>query len=149
MKLPKKVKEALKFFVKECKKKFGKDLVSVILFGSYARGNWKEESDIDLLVVVKGKLPPFKERHKLLEGTISKILKKYCLRVMPIISSVEELNPKYLNPLLLGILVGHIVLVGKEFWRDFLFELKPTIKKFDPIYIEGETKWRVKDLIEI
>ncbi|WP_457742717.1 nucleotidyltransferase domain-containing protein [Thermococcus sp.] len=31
----------------------GDDLVDVILFGSYARGEAKEDSDVDVLVVVK------------------------------------------------------------------------------------------------
>ncbi|AHL23177.1 putative nucleotidyltransferase [Thermococcus nautili] len=33
------------------KRKFGDRIASVYLFGSYARGNYGEESDIDLLVV--------------------------------------------------------------------------------------------------
>jgi len=35
-------------------KHFGDRLVSVVLFGSVARGDWRRDSDIDLLVVVDG-----------------------------------------------------------------------------------------------
>ena len=38
----------------------GDDLVEVILFGSYARGEAREDSDVDVLVVVK-KLPDREE----------------------------------------------------------------------------------------
>jgi len=148
MEFPKKVRDALKFFVKECKKKFGKDLVSIILFGSYARGNWKEYSDVDLLVIVRKKLPSFKERFKLLEDTTSKILEKYYLRFFPIITSVDELDPKYLNPLILGILTGHKILFGKRFWKEYISKLKNTIEEFEPIYVEGEKEWKIKDLIK-
>jgi len=148
MRLPKKVEKALQFFVSSCKKKFGKDLVSIVLFGSYARGNWKEGSDVDLLVIVRRKLPPFKRRYLLLEDAVLQILEKHRLRFMPIISSVEELDPHYLNPLILGVLVGHRVLFGKEFWKNFLSEFEPTVRRFDPVYVEGERQWRIKDLMQ-
>lgn len=38
---------------KKLREKFGDSIVKVILFGSYARGDYSAESDIDLLVVVK------------------------------------------------------------------------------------------------
>ena len=38
---------------KKLRKKFGDNIVKIILFGSYARGDYSAESDIDLLLVVK------------------------------------------------------------------------------------------------
>jgi predicted nucleotidyltransferase len=38
---------------KKLRKKFGNKIVKIILFGSYARGDYSAESDIDLLLVVK------------------------------------------------------------------------------------------------
>lgn len=40
--------------VKSCRAVYGNDLVSVVLFGSWARGVATPESDIDLLIVVDG-----------------------------------------------------------------------------------------------
>lgn len=40
-------------FIRRCKEKFGEDLISVALFGSYARGTANGKSDIDVLLVVK------------------------------------------------------------------------------------------------
>lgn len=42
---------ALKFFVEELKKRLKDKLVKVILFGSYAKGETNEFSDVDVLVV--------------------------------------------------------------------------------------------------
>ncbi|MEM9848446.1 MAG: nucleotidyltransferase domain-containing protein [Bacteroidota bacterium] len=45
---------------------YGEELAKVILFGSHARGDFHEESDIDFLVVLDRKhLNPFKEIRKL------------------------------------------------------------------------------------
>ncbi len=43
----------LKIIVDRCKKKIGEDLVSIILFGSLARGDFDGRSDIDLLIVME------------------------------------------------------------------------------------------------
>ena len=45
--------KALSEFLQFCKKKFRDELVSIVLFGSYARGTAKEHSDVDLLVIVE------------------------------------------------------------------------------------------------
>ncbi len=51
---------------------FGDKLVSVVLFGSVARGDATEESDIDLLAVIKG-LPPGRYiRHQALDSIYKK-----------------------------------------------------------------------------
>ena len=43
--------KALSYFLKNLKKKFGNKIKKVILFGSYARGDYDEESDIDILII--------------------------------------------------------------------------------------------------
>jgi len=45
---------------------FGQDLVSLVLFGSYARGDYTAESDVDLLVVLEDFEDRF-EVHRLLD----------------------------------------------------------------------------------
>ncbi|MEM8525275.1 MAG: nucleotidyltransferase domain-containing protein [Bacteroidota bacterium] len=47
---------------------YGEDLSKVILFGSYARGDFQEDSDVDFLVVLnKKQINPFKEILKMNE----------------------------------------------------------------------------------
>lgn len=48
------VEKLLKKFKSEIKRIYGKQLKSVYLYGSYARGDARPDSDIDLLMVVKG-----------------------------------------------------------------------------------------------
>ena len=42
----------LKEISDELREKFGENIEKIIVFGSYARGDYREQSDIDILVVV-------------------------------------------------------------------------------------------------
>jgi predicted nucleotidyltransferase len=56
-----KVKNVIDRFKKEVKKLYGKKLKGIILYGSWARGEATEESDIDLAVVLSDNVKPGKE----------------------------------------------------------------------------------------
>ena len=45
--------EALRQLKAELKELYGPQLAKVILYGSYARGDWHTDSDVDILVVLK------------------------------------------------------------------------------------------------
>ncbi len=51
--LPSYERAALKAFVDHLYKRYGDDLLRVVLFGSKARGDFDAESDLDILVVVR------------------------------------------------------------------------------------------------
>ncbi|NJD77936.1 MAG: nucleotidyltransferase domain-containing protein [Candidatus Methanoperedens sp.] len=46
--------KALKEFIGSIKTKYGGKIDRIILFGSYARGDYRKESDIDVLVIWNG-----------------------------------------------------------------------------------------------
>ncbi len=46
--------KALTEFINSIKTKYGAKIDRIILFGSYARGDYRKESDIDVLVIWKG-----------------------------------------------------------------------------------------------
>ncbi len=47
-------RETVEYFVKLLKERFGERIKEVILFGSVARGDAEEDSDIDVLVIGEG-----------------------------------------------------------------------------------------------
>jgi uncharacterized protein len=146
MKLTKKEKEALGEFVKVCKKKLGKSLISIILFGSRVKDYAREDSDYDLLIIAKN-LPDIKERFYLLEKEESKIWDKYKIKISLLLLEEEEIFSP-VNPLLFGVLSGYKVLFGGENFKKNLQQAKAWIEEMDPIYVEGEKEWRIKELIK-
>jgi predicted nucleotidyltransferase len=56
-------KEAVRTFREKVLEKYGENIVAVILFGSAARGELDEESDIDVLVVLRDYKDFWKEFH--------------------------------------------------------------------------------------
>lgn len=50
--VPDRIANILKQYANDIRELYGEDLDSVILFGSYARGDYTEESDIDIMIMV-------------------------------------------------------------------------------------------------
>ncbi|MDO5423710.1 MAG: nucleotidyltransferase domain-containing protein [Eubacteriales bacterium] len=50
--MPQTVQSLLNQYLAELKKLYGSHLKSVILYGSYARGDYTENSDVDLMILV-------------------------------------------------------------------------------------------------
>lgn len=62
-----KVEEVLKEFRAEIEKLFGKRLRNIILYGSWARGEATESSDIDLVITLEGDVIPGKEIDRMID----------------------------------------------------------------------------------
>ncbi len=77
--------QALSYFLKNLRKKFGNKIKKVILFGSYARGDYNEESDIDILVIGDIKLDDIMD-------LVVDIMVKYGILINVIIKSENEFN---------------------------------------------------------
>ncbi len=75
--------QALNEFLSVLRERFGDSIEEVILFGSYARGDYDEESDIDVLIV--GEVD-FDE----LMDVVTDILLKYGELVSPVVIKPEE-----------------------------------------------------------
>jgi len=50
----KKLKKVLELLVQSYRDVYGSNIMDIILYGSYARGDYTEESDIDVVAVVHG-----------------------------------------------------------------------------------------------
>jgi len=83
------------------KKLYGKKLKNIILYGSWARGEATEDSDIDIAIVFEGKIIPGKEIDRMIE-IITEINLKYgvLISIYPV-SEADFLNLK--SPLLINI----------------------------------------------
>ncbi len=65
-----KIDVILKRYVEDIKRIYGGCLKSVILYGSYARGDFREDSDIDIMILIDMTDIEIKEfRHRLSEVT--------------------------------------------------------------------------------
>jgi predicted nucleotidyltransferase len=93
--------EILREFKGTVTKLYGRRLKNVILYGSWARGEATEDSDIDLLVVLRGKVTPGKEIDRMVDAiTEINLNHNVLLSVYP----VSEKNYAVLNsPLLINV----------------------------------------------
>jgi predicted nucleotidyltransferase len=96
-----KIKRILKEFKNEIEKLYGKKLKNIILYGSWARGDATEESDIDLLIVLEDTIIPGKEIDRMID-IITEVNLKYgvLLSVYPV--SQEDYS-KLNSPLLINV----------------------------------------------
>jgi len=61
------IEQVLREFRGEIEKLYGKRLRDIILYGSWARGDATEDSDIDLVIILEGKVIPGKEIDRMIE----------------------------------------------------------------------------------
>ena len=106
--LMEKEKQAVKELVDELKKLYGDNLSCVILYGSKARGDATEDSDIDILVVLKN-IQNFSLERKKVKEISWRLSYKYDLLLTVIIRSEQEYMQKD-TPLLMNIEKEGIVL---------------------------------------
>ena len=106
--LTEKEKQAVKELIDELKKLYGDSLSCVILYGSKARGDATEDSDIDIMIVLKD----VKDKSKELEKVI-KLTTEIDFRYETLISVTLQSDEEYLkkrSPLLLNVRKEGIVL---------------------------------------
>ena len=98
MELPFQIKKALEEFKRELKKLYKDKFVKLVLYGSYARGEETEDSDVDVAVILMGDVVPFDEIDRM--GDIAYNL---CLKYNILLSAhpiSEEIYNSYKNPFL-------------------------------------------------
>ncbi len=130
-------------FVEALKREMGQRLLAVALFGSVARGQATEESDIDLLVVVNEK-PSNALQECLL---VRRQVEPYPLRrISPIVTTPEMLRQNFL--ILLDILDHGIILHDPEgVLGDLLSRLKRRLEEWGSKKVQlpdGSWYWQLK-----
>jgi len=129
--------EYLSQFLRLLKARLGDNLISVVLFGSVARGDAKEGSDVDLLIVSDGFEGSFGERFQYFQEIFKELLKLETRKKLrregygTLISPIP-LTPKEVKrhpPILLDILADGIILYDKNgFIKGQLADLRKRLR---------------------
>jgi predicted nucleotidyltransferase len=113
---PREIPQSVRLALEELKaalvELYGERLEGVYLYGSYARGDFTEDSDIDVLVVLQGDVKPGAEITRL-----SPLLSEICLRHDVLISTYpvpatwlrERQSPLFINIRREGVPIGEFL----------------------------------------
>ena len=151
------LREALDAYVVALRRRYGDDLVSVVLFGSRARGEAKPESDVDVLIVVRGLPRNRLERYGGLRDLARQVSDEFAVAVAPILLTPEE--AERVKPYYLGMLSGHVILHDTdglfaavlERLRQRLTELgsRRYVDKEGYEYWDLKPDWKPGDVVEL
>lgn len=133
--------------LKESVERWGHQLISLVLFGSFARGDAHQHSDIDLLLVAEN-LPKNWRARSAFELSLERQGLEWGKPLQVILVEPEEvrLAVDHIMPLLLEMREGHRCL----FDRDEFFQNK--MKRLERVLVArgvrrlGEHKWEVPEL---
>lgn len=112
--MPDIVKESIYQFSGRMKEIFGSHLSKVILYGSYARGNYQENSDVDIMVLVNLSEREIKKLKNIVYDIAFEIEMDMGIDIFPVIKSREqyeywaEVLPFYKNVREEGVVVSEV-----------------------------------------
>ena len=111
-KLPIKIKLSIREFVKELKEK----PVLVIIFGSYAKGNYRKDSDIDILLVFQKV-----ENEGKIEDTAKRISMRTNTKINPVYLDYDFFRESFHNSrkeFFKNLKENKVIIMGIEYWRQ-------------------------------
>jgi predicted nucleotidyltransferase len=144
-------------YVELLHERFRDDLFSVVLFGSRARSMAKPESDVDVLVVIRG-LP--RNRWQRYEGSKDigrEVSDEFADALAVILATPEE--AVHVKPYYLGMLSGHEIVYDRDdFFKGVLGRLRRRLAELgsqryvDPDgyeYWDLKPDWKPGDVVEL
>lgn len=90
--MPHRLDEILKKYVDKVHELYGNRLKTMILYGSYARGDFREDSDIDIMILVDLEEQDIKDMGRLLSDITFECNFENDLMIMPIVKNLEHFN---------------------------------------------------------
>ena len=90
--MPVSVRDIVYEFAKDMKRLFGRDLSRIIIYGSYARGDYRENSDVDVMILVKLPEDSIRKYTDKVSDCAFEYLMKYGVDISPVIKNEEHFN---------------------------------------------------------
>lgn len=90
--MPQRLNEILERYVGDVRRLYGCELRTVILYGSYARGDFTADSDIDIMILVDLTDQEISEKGRLLSDITFEYNFDNDLEIMPIVKNLEHFN---------------------------------------------------------
>ncbi len=130
--------------VEALKRKYGGRLVSVVVFGSVARGEYGKNSDVDVIVVIES-LPKSKLRRQEEFISVEEIIEKkmgedVLVKLSPIIKTPEEVRK--IPPILLDVVEDGIILYDRDnFFGEIVEKLRRELNKLGSRRVRVGKRW--------
>lgn len=90
--MPQSLIEVLKKYVEDVSKIYGEKLRTVILYGSYARGDFRPDSDIDIMILVDLSDDEIRNKGHILSDLTFDYNFNNDLEIMPIVKNLHHFN---------------------------------------------------------
>ena len=90
--MPVHIADIIESFAKSVRKMLGNSLDSVIVYGSYARGDYSELSDIDIMLLVSLGEEEIKKISDQISDLAFDFMMKYGVDISPIITNIDHFN---------------------------------------------------------
>lgn len=135
--------DVLNEVTEQCRKALGENLVSVVLFGSTARGLQDSRSDIDVLIVVEEEVDNNFFKDMRIDFLINYGVKLDTI-VMDKMDVIDNFN--YFSPLFLSFALGITILLDEGFFEKEYFTFLGRLKEENIKYVEGGKVWDLQKI---
>lgn len=98
-----KIQDVMNIFAKEAKQLYGNILKEIILYGSCARGDFSDDSDIDVLILLNVPLDQISEQRDRIQDVTNRLDLDYDVVLAPVCQTLEvyeryaHVSPFYQN----------------------------------------------------
>ena len=92
--MPETVKLAVSQFFRELKRMLGERLVRVVLYGSYARGTYHDNSDVDIMILTDLSFEEIEEYRDRISDIAYDIELDTGIMLSPVIKNIEKYNSR-------------------------------------------------------
>lgn len=133
------------------KRKFKRDLLSIVLYGSIVKGNFKSTSDIDILVICRSPARDWRAQDEQILELTEHIELKYGTPIHMILVSNEEISGaiESVSPLMLEIYGANEIIYDKnKFFEQIMEDFEKNIHSWHAEKIE-EGVWKIPGLAVI